>query len=335
MATAEEIRAQGRAYASERDAAEDRDARTDWSKWPISDFQADGRARVQFVCTGTSEEGEQQIAPRRRTFQRGAKLDATGAQPDGFTLSLVFHNDLEEPDLTAPLQQYPDNVDELLEQFHIGETGTLNLPWKRGIRCKASKWRRTESATDTTGGCLVEVLFTTDNEDSLDRESFQKVSVRAAADGAVEEARFDLESLNMFDGSIEDITALAADLVGLLNMPGERLGGLLHAANRLRRAVKFLIDGFSTAVTGRNGMNDPAGANARIKLLKLLELAGAAQDEALAEQPKTRDIKYKTAVDIWSVAAELRQPARTLQALNGAIPNLSHIEPGTPIKVLA
>lgn len=315
--------------------ADDPGTPNDLSDYAPADFKPDGRTLAQFLVKVSSEAGSLRIAKRDRPWQDGAKLDAVGANADDFVLSMIFHNDLTEAGIDDSVPMWPDGVDAMTKQFHFGETGTLNLPWKRGIRCKAVSWRRVESADDTIRGALVDVTFTTDTEDSIDREAFQAVSVRATANAAVEEATFDLDSTNMFDGSIEDITGFAADLVGLLNSPNELLGSVLQAANRLRRAVLFLKNGMETALPGRDGMNDPDGASGRAKLFELLELAAQAQAEALAAQPPTRDVKYQQPVDIWSVAAELNQSSRTLVELNDRIPDLSYIEPGTPIKVLA
>jgi hypothetical protein len=307
----------------------------DWENRPISDFQADGRRVVQFLIKSSTESGSQRIAKRARPFQRGDKLDAVGANSDDFSLEFIFHNNLDEPGLDKTLPQWPDAVEELIEQFHIGETGTLNLPWKRGIRCKATQWRRLETADDTRGGALVSVSFCTDNEDALDREAFQVVSVRAQADSAVAEASFDADSFNMFDGSIEDITQFAADLVGLMNAPNELVGTVLHAAQRLRRAVLFLKAGFETSVQGRDQMNDPESSSLREKLLALLALAGQAEGDALSAEPKTVTVSFTQTTDIWSVAVDRGVSSRLLISLNDPIPDLSYIEPGTPIKVPA
>lgn len=307
----------------------------DWADRPISDFTADGRTTVQFLVKQVQEAGSQRLAKRDRPFQRGAKLDNVGANSDEFTLSLVFHNNLSEPGLSGTMAQWPDAVEELIEQFHIGETGALNLPWKRGIRCKADSWTRIENADDTRGGAMVNVKFVTDNEDALDRDAFQLVSVRSQSDSAVAQASFDADSINMFDGSIEDITGFAADLVGLLNSPNELLGTVLAAAQRVQRAVKFLVAGFETAVPGRDHMNDPDSSVARTRLLEIAAMAAQAEEDALSALPATVTIVYTWPTDIWSVAVDRLVASNLLIEINDAIPDLSYIDAGTPIKVPA
>lgn len=306
-----------------------------WTDLPACSFQADGRVEVFCSVLGNTESGSMRIASRDRPWQSGAKLDDVGAAADSFQLRLVFHNDVTETDLAGGLQPWPNAHDELLDQFHTGNTGTLNLPWKRGIRCKAATWSSVTAADDTRGGAIVTVTFTTDNEDSLDREALESASVTATTNGAVQAATFDMDSLGMFDGSIEDITELAADLVGLLNAPNDELSAILHAAGRLRRAVTFLMSSFSSTVPGRNQMNDADGANARLSLLGLLDLAGRAEGEALSALPKIRVVTFPRARDIYSIATEVGQSARTLMAINDAIEDLSFIPAGTPVRILA
>src|SRR4051812_9732491 len=178
----------------------DEDTPNDLSDLPVADFKTDKGEIIQFLIRVNSEAGSLRIAKRDRPFQDSAKLDSVGANADDFALSLIFHNDLTEAGIFESPPMWPDRLETMLKGFHIGETGTLNLPWKRGIRCKAASWRRVESADDTIRGALVDVTFTTDNEDSLDREAFQAVSVRATANAAAAEAQFDADSFNMFDG---------------------------------------------------------------------------------------------------------------------------------------
>jgi hypothetical protein len=306
-----------------------------WSALPASSFQADGRIEVFFSALGNTEAGSMRIAKRDRPWQSGAKLDDVGSNSDDFQLRILFHNDVSETDLGGSLQPWPNAHDELLDQFHLGATGTLNLPWKRGIRCKATQWQSVTSADDTRGGAIVTVTFTTDNEDSLDREALELASVTATVNGAVEAATFDMDSLGMFDGSIEDITELAANLVGLLNSPNDELSAILHAARRVRRAVGFVMDSFSTAIPGRDQMNGADGASARLSLLSLLELAGRAEGEALSALPKTRTVVFPRVRDIYSIATEVGQSARTLMSINDSIEDLSFIPAGTPVRILA
>ena len=306
-----------------------------WIDLPGCSFQADGRKLLYVTVRQAIENGSMRIAKRDRPWQFGAKLDDVGSNAKDFPLTLIFHNDVEEPDLNNGMLNWPNAHNELLDQFDTGATGTLNLPWKRGIRCKAGQWSSLATADDTRGGAIVTVTFTTDNEDALDREALEQASVTATTNGAVEAATFDMDSLGMFDGSIEDITELAANLVGLLNAPNDKLGAILHAARRVRRAVGFVLDSFSSAIPGRDQMNDADGASARLSLLNLLDLAGRAEGDALSALPKTRIVVFPRQRDIYSIATEVGQSARTLMSINDSIEDLSFIPAGTPVRILA
>lgn len=306
-----------------------------WIDLPGCSWQADGRKELFVTVRQATESGSRRIAKRDRPFQEGAKLDDVGGNAKDFSLSFIFHNDVEEPDLNNGMVNWPNAHNELLDQFDTGNTGTLNLPWKRGIRCKAASWQSMTSADSDRGGALVTANFTTDNEDSIDREAVEQASVSSTVAGSVEAATFDMDSVGMFDGSIEDITELAANLVGLLNAPGEQLAAVLHAANRVRRAVTFVLDSFSSADPGRNQMNDADGSNARLKLLELLELAGRAEGEALARSPATRTVFFPRVRDLASIASDLGQSYRTLLGFNGQLEDPAYIPAGTPVRILA
>lgn len=319
-----------------------------WLDLPPASYQADGFPEIIIPVDGIDENGALRVARRARPWQPGVKLDHTGHDADKFTLKMLWSNDVEEPGIDGPI--WPDKLEELIRQFKSGKTATLNLPWKRGIRVKPTTWSRSATATDNRGGELVTLNFETDNEDDLDREAFAAVTVKATLQGTVEEAVFDLESAGMsgvlapttFDadspfggGSIEDITELAANLVGLLNAPGEYAQAILHQATRLRRATETVMSAFSTTTPGRDQMNDPTGSSARLKLLELLELAGSAELEARAALPRTRTITTDRDTDIWTIASERGQNARQLMSINGAIEDFGAIPRGTPVLVFA
>jgi hypothetical protein len=306
-----------------------------WLNLPACDYQADGFSVIVLPISGVDESGALRVARRARPWQPGVKLDHTGPDSDKLTLKLLWSNDVEDEGQGPGF--WPDKLEELIAQFKSGKTATLNLPWKRGLRVKPLTWSRSASAEGDRGGELVTLNFETDNEDNLDREAFQKVSVKATVQSSVEAAQFDMESIGAWDGSIEDVTQLAADLVGYLNAPGDYAQALLHQANRLRRAAQFLTDSFSTTVEGRDQFNGPEGSSARLKLLELMELAAFAASEARAAMPKTRTITTQRDTDIWIIAGEQRPPqdARALMSINGQIEDFAAIPKGTAVLVFA
>lgn len=322
-----------------------------WADLPPSTYQADGEAVLYIPWHEVGEDGALRVVPRVRPWQAGAKLDETGHDPDVFSLAAVFNSDVTEGDAAFTSQvMWPDTLEALVRQFKTGKTATLNLPWKRGLRVKPTTWRRMAVADNNRGGELLTATFKTDNEDALDREAFEQVSVKASVQRAAEEAAFAMEQEGMNvnlgqerlvlpDGGIGDpiggIVGLAAALAGALNRPDELGQSIASAAQRLRRATQLLIGAYSTNEPGRDQMNGPDGASARAKLLDLLELAANAEAEALAGLPKTLTIIAERNTTIWDIATARQQRARELMRINGAIEDFNFIERGTAVLVFA
>jgi hypothetical protein len=297
-------------------------------------FKADGGfVTHNFTAQQVAENGANRIAPRNRPFRQGAKLDFVGSKADTYVLDCMWHPDVDEPDLNDGEARWPDAVQSFIDDLKTGATGTLNLPWKRGIRVKATEWSRVESAVEHRGGAIVRVTFVEDNEDSLDRQAVELVSVKATIGRQVEAAQFDMESEGMDLFAIADVVALAEDVVGLLNFPGDVAGALFTAGAALRRACKITLDAFSSGDDGRDQMNDPQGSSARRKLLELLELGARAVSEG---RPRpTRVMTFQRVRDIWSIATEIDQKARDLMTINEQIEDFAFIPAATPVRVFA
>jgi hypothetical protein len=297
-----------------------------WVKLPPATFVLDGVTHT-FTAQLVTVNGSNRLARRNRPFQDGAKVDFVGNNADELELECIFHPDVTEPG--ADFERWPTALEDFEEALRTGKTGTLNLPWKRGLRMKGDTWARTARADENRGGEIVRVKFLRDNEDSLDREAMQRVSVRSTINGAVEAAQFDLESEGGWNAGIEQVTTLAAQVQSLLATPGDTLDSLLHVANRLRRAVE------STAAALEAGplAADPEGSSVRQKLLELAELAARAEGEALAARPKTRTFIPERDTTIFRIATELGQKARELMSINGAIEDFNAIPAGTPVTV--
>lgn len=281
-----------------------------------------------FVATIVSEHFSNRNPRRTRPFRTGAKLDHTGSNPDEITLDCFFGSDVTEVDT---FNEWPNDLERFKTALKTGRTGTLNLPWKRGLRVKCDEGDITTSASEHRGNATVRVKFCEDNEDNLDRAAVELVSVRSTMQSAVEAAQFDAESEGMDLLAIEDVTQLAADVVGLLNAPGDFAAALLHAGNRMRLAVKTVGDAFSTGAPGRNQLNGPEGALTRLHLLELAGLGARAVGEA---RPRpTRVMTFSRLRDIWSIATELGQNARELMTINEQIEDFAAIPAGDPVRV--
>lgn len=306
-----------------------------WLEMGATSFQADGGQRIMVAARLVEERGRNRIAPRVRPWQRASKLDSTGPDSDSWTLEILFHNDVTEPDLGELPRMYPDRLDALIEAFKTGETLTLHLPWKRNLRVKAVDWTRRATAEEFRGGEILTVSILEDNEDNLDREAFERVSGKAQALNLADGLALDLESMGAWTGSLEDVTVFASELQGLLNAPGDYLDDLASAAKRLRNAVKDTLNALLEATPGAGGgLDAAAGASAKLKALELLELAAGAEAEATASLPKTRTVTFNRDRDIYSIAAEFRQSPRDLIRVNTNLEDPAFIEAGTPVLVL-
>ena len=297
-----------------------------WVKLPPATFVLDGVTHT-FTAQLITVNGSNRLARRHRPFQNGAKIDFVGNNPDELELECIFHPDVTEPG--ADFERWPTALEDFEEALRTGKTGTLNLPWKRGLRMKGDSWARMARSDEHRGGETVRVKFARDNEDSLDREAMQRVSVRSTINGAVEAAQFDLESEGGWNAGIEQVTTLAAQVQSLLATPGDTLDSLLHVANRLRRAVEST----EAALEAGPLAADPEGSSVRQKLLELAELAARAESEALAARPKTRTFIPERDTTIFRIATELGQKARELMSINGAIEDFNAIPAGTPVTV--
>jgi hypothetical protein len=300
-----------------------------WLDLGPAEFELDG-VHYYFVAHLIGEHGSNRNPKRTRPFRIGSKLDHTGCNGDEFTIDCTFGRDVTEEDV---FNEWPNDLERMILAFKTGKTGTLNLPWKRGLRVKADEWDRTASASENRGHETLRVKFSEDNEDNLDRAAVELVSVKATVQNAVQAAQFDAESEGMDIGAIEDVTELAANVVGLLNAPGDAAAALLHAGNRLRLAAKTVTDAFSSGAPGRDQMNGPEGASARLRLLQLSELGARAVGEGRSRQRKTRTVTYQRVRDIWTIATDERQNARELMTINEEIEDFSNIPAGTPVRM--
>ncbi len=302
---------------------------------PVS-WQADGEEQILFMVWGQlRSDGSIRLNRREVPWRPGEKLDETGPNAGEHNLECPFFNTVTEPDLGDTPQMWPDRLNALEAQFLTAKTGTLHLPWKRNIRCKADTWSRVADIEGQREGETLTVKFVEDNEDNLDRPAAENVSVRANIQRVVEEAQFDAESEGGWDGSWEDITEFAAGLEGVLNAPAEFAADIAHKARRVGRAARSIRNSLTSRVTGRDQLNDPNGEPAYRRLFLLEDLAAQAEAEAVASLPPTSTRTFPTDRDIHSIASELGQNARDLMSLNGHIEDLGFIEAGTPVVVFA
>lgn len=305
-----------------------------WEKMGPASFQVDGGEQILFLVLDVTDTGGNRIAPRKRPYQRGVKLDTTGAKEGTIEITAPFHNDLSEPGIEGTVQLYPNRLDALIAAMATGKTGTLHLPWKRNLRVKGESWRRHETSADMRGGAVLSITFIEDNEDNLDREAFERVSVKANVAREAIIIGSEMEAMGSWDGSLADIQEFASNLAALLNAPSEYAGTILQAATSLRRSILTVFDAINANAPGVGALGGAEGADTRIKLLGLLELAAGAIDSSRESMPKTRTVTFRIRRDLSSVAAEFKQPYRDLLTINESIEDPNDIPPFTPVKIL-
>ncbi len=306
-----------------------------WQSLGPASWQADDGPEVKFAVVSRKKSSGNRLPERARPYQDGSKSDHTGRKADEFAVEAIFQQDAtsEEADLGDTPAMWPDRINLLDAQLGSRKVGTLHLPWERNIRCRAVTWERSALPEDLRGGERMSITFRRDNEDNLDGSAIEEVSVRATVRRAADEAVFDLEREGMWDGSIEDFTALAADVEGLLAAPGEFRQDMLHMARRLGNAAASIRSSFMSRVPGRDKGNDPDSAVATQRLLEIEELSARALAEAASSQPPLVARRFDTDRDLYSIAAELRQDAEALIEVNPQIEDPSDIQAGSTVFV--
>lgn len=311
---------------------------------PIADmapmsFQMDGERKLFLIGRATVVDGSNRLAPRRRPWRQGEKLDSTGCNGDTIQVDAIFHNNVEEEGVDNGMPMWPDAARAYVEQLKKQKTGTLNLPWRRGLRVKAERWSSRNTADEHRGGEVVTTWFREDNEDALDREAIVGTSASGNLVRVVQEAQFDAESEGVWRGSLSELTGFAEDLVRWINAPQEYASDVLQAANKVRRAatrVLFALGRATGAVDNRGQakLNDPDGFLLRMRLLEILDLAASAEAEARRARPKTRTFWPEYDTDIWRIAVEVHQDAGELMEIND-LEDPAFIEAGTAVRVFA
>ena len=309
-----------------------------WAKMKPSSFEIQGSPKIIVPIWERVEATHGiRVVPRQVPWVDGEQLDETGLNAKEWATIHPFINDLNEsePGMGSGAL-YPDRLEAFEKLLEKRKTGTLNLPWRRNIRCKATTWRR-EAVTDRQDCEILSVSWKEDNENKLENPSSTGSGVRANLASVVEQARFEAERNGIWDGSWEDITTFASQLEAIVAAPGVFLEDVGHKANRVVRAIDSIIATHSKATAGRNVLLDPAGAIVLRLLLQARELATVAEEEARGVPNRVVTWRAPFSGSIWGIAMapgwEAQEPEELLR-LNPAIPDPNWILKGTGIKVL-
>jgi hypothetical protein len=294
-----------------------------------------GGVKIVFPVERCEEAGGNRIVRRPRPGRNGAKLDDTGSIEKMYTLTCTFFNGVTEEGVSA--NQYPRNLDAMIASFDKHETGTLTLSTKGPRRCRADTYRRIEAFEETDSAGAV-FTFIEDSEDGVSAQSFTAPSARAVSASFAGAASNACEQAGAMSADIVSITEFAGELEGLANAPGDYVAAVQQKAQQIDSACNRIERAFTGAAPDVIGpaaslLSDPLSIGPLRALRALRAVALRLPGEATSGGPKLRTIKFGTEMNLLEVAARFGQDIAELIAINGSIPNLSSILPGTSINI--
>jgi prophage DNA circulation protein len=305
-----------------------------FGQYPVGSWSVAGAAPVSFPVLDVKETGGNRLVQHERPFRDGAKLDDTGATARTFTLTCLFDNSIEEPDIPADPPLYPTVLNLLLESFGKHETGDLVVPTRGKIRARAQTYTRAESHAARDSATL-DLVFIEDNEDSVDARSLGEPTVRASALRLSEHCTYSAQSEGMDDENLNSLTDTLSEVQGLLAAPGENVETIEAQTRRNRRAIEATVEAGETLGRQVGGLfNEPRGASSTRQLRRLADQQAKAADEKSRGRPRLVPYTVRSEVSIFAVAVLVRQPAERLMDINaGRLADPLRIPAGTTIRV--
>lgn len=304
-----------------------------WENAKPASFEVDGYDPVVFpVWKQVSGDAGLREVSRSVPWVDGEEVDETGLRAGTWSVTAPFLMVLSSEDGIGddpPL--YPTRMEKLIELFELKKTGTLNLPWRRNIRCKALTWRRVAS-DDTLDAEILDITFKCDNENLLDQQRAQSIPASTVRQLAIQ-AQFEAERAGAWDGSWEDLTRLTAQLEAFMMAPSEYRQDIASKAQRVSSCCDRLLAAHSKSEAGRNEFLDPASAPA-VRLLMLIR-GQADSAEAEARSGTVRGVVTKTitrATSIWEYAIAAGMDPYEMLKLNPQIEDPNYIPAGTQLK---
>jgi hypothetical protein len=305
-------------------------------------WKAKGRAELGIPVIEIRETYATGIVKRRRVYKHGAKLDDTGEDAISWELDAIWFNGSSDPSAAgAEDEQYPQGVDTFTDACRVHETGDLTLATRGPRRARLVNYRRVDSAS-VRNGCTVTMLFVEDSEDDITAASFSAPSAGVASRSIVEAAGEFCEAAGASPSLLSQLKDLAGELEGLAQAPGEFVDSLEAQANAIVGTVSRIERAFADTRNKAGGelvrlMTDPTNAAALRSLRKLSDVAKRAVGEAAesgAVATRVISKSYTTELSIFDVAAREGQSVKKLLSMNGAIPNMLAIAPGTVVKLI-
>ncbi|WP_437759481.1 DNA circularization N-terminal domain-containing protein [Sorangium sp. So ce1389] len=304
-----------------------------FAKYPPATWDVAGQS-VTFQVETLQETGGNRLVQWERPYRDGAKLDDTGSRAKGWTLSAIFYLGGSEPGIDP--DQYPDALNKLLASFDEHETGTLTLPTRGPVRCRAESYNRVETSAERDVA-RVTLTFLADNEDNTTAASFTAPSARSVVRQQVEAATFWAQQQGAWSGDLSSLTEFAAELEGLINSPFEAMDQIEAKAKAIDSACERVENAFTGASSrvpaplNRLLGLPPAVATLR-GLRALRDTSRRAASDALSSLPRIVTKTFPTPKNLVGLSGELGQPFEQLLKINSGLDPLL-IPPGTPVRV--
>lgn len=295
-------------------------------------FTANG-IRVTFAIQDDKLRKRNRLVRHERPYRPGAKLDSTGPEARVWNIKAIFNNSLEEPGLDQNVQQYPDNLNALMDLVDVQATGDFVHPIDGKARARLESGDRTV-IHDEEDTAYVELCIIEDNEESVDKLSFQRPSIKGSFKRIAEQTVFTAKQEGLWSEDLVSLREFASDIEGLLTFPGEYADAVVAQMRGAQRALKSVL------MTARQQRNDnlqrlnETPLRTITSVLRMLDIVGYALEEHNAGQPRTMPFFVKDDTTIYAIAADKKQDPEELMELNAQrIDDPFHVQRGTTIRI--
>lgn len=317
-----------------RDAATRGEAPQIFEGLAVASWRPHGGRAIAFPATSIRQTGGNRIVERERPYRRGAKLDSTGRRAFRWTVEAVFNNTIVEPGLDQTVPLYPNTLNKLIASFDVQRTGDLTLPTTGLVRAMLDTDERVEVHEFRDSAALT-MTFIEDNEDGVDAAAFTPPSIAGQGVRLSQETEFSAQEAGAWDGSVQDLKELAANLEGLANAPDNVVQDLEGQARVLMAACDRVLNVFSDRATqGRSlFVDDPDTVHVQRKVGLIKEGAGQTRTRARQNRPQLTTVVFENTQSLASIAAMLHIDLMALLVANPQLPNPLCIPRGTQVRI--
>jgi prophage DNA circulation protein len=289
-----------------------------FERYECAQWQVGNSPTIYFPVLRITETGGNRIVPQERPFRDGGKLDDTGGKIRQWSIITHFSNRINEPGTEQngePL--YPGVLNAMVQSFNEHETGNLILPTIGKVRVRAESYSRVEEYDNVDVG-LLDLLFTHDNEDALDRAVLSPPTVIATLTTVAEQALGSLQRDAVWGEDHKSLIEFASEVQSLMLAPGRATADLQSVVRAHRRAIERVINTASGEL-GLDTDSQPRGSESERLLRTMLDRLASAEDERGQSRPRTKAFVIDVErTSLYEIAARLNQDAEELLDLNAA-----------------